>query len=1259
MKRLFRGVALLVVLSVLVGYLIVLLPPAVSAASRTWTTDTDFNAPGATFTATEVIGTGVPARVELLKDSTDWKNENPSTNPGALEAPAAAFDSKDNVTVLFGGYFYSDKTWEYDHTANTWTEITTTPKPPARQSAGLSYDPVQNVVVMFGGYNDTVFFTDTWEFNVVTSTWAQTTPALSPPSLVDTPLTYHASAQRHILFGQNLLTGVMETWAYDAGADTWTQRTPGGTPSQRSGFAMTYSPQRDRTVLFGGALLMTLYAQTYEYNYATNNWLQVSVATAPAARVGHSMTYRPASSSVLLFGGATSAGTSQETWRYFTGPTGPTWSPVSTLTKPPARQSAAMTVDTKDDVAVLYGGVDSGGSRLGDTWTLGAAYRTAGKYASGVLDTGGFPVWGTIYWNKTPANQPANTFLRFQLATSTSASGPWNFVGPDGTVTTYYTTVGTQIWSGHNGQRYVRFLGDFGSTDPQATPSLEDLTLNYDVPPAPPCIISTDPVDMTFGVPTAADVTITFSEAMNRSSVSVSFLLGVPVTFVQSWSGGDSILTLTHPGSPFAENKVYRLLIAGNDLDGLPLSATCPGGGAGAANPFTFVTEKINPWITSTNPSNNQVGFPWVQSIVVNFSEGMNTSSLVWSLSPNNVVLSPGWSNGDATLTLSHTQGFSQCTPYTIQINATDKANLQLVPGPVSNPWTFLAFCDNPYMVSTSPRNMEPGVALNAPVVITFSEAMMRTSLSFTIGPTVSGQSLAWSTGDTVLTMTHTGQFTGCTVYTVTVSVTDLDGKTLIPNPIDSTVVNPFKFITVCANPYIINTVPASGETDVAQAQEIRIAFSEAMNTGSVTYMLTPTAREISHTWDAGALLHIQYVALNQCTRYTMQVTAGTNTAGAPLVPGPVPNPWSFDIICNAPYLTSTDPADGSSVVPVVKTVVVNFNKAMNIGTVVVNLVPNDVTFTRAWSNGNTTLTLTHSTNFVDCRQYAIGIDGMSEDGYSMIVGPGAPGMPNPWTFTTRCAGFYIINTVPANLQQDVLRDQSIIVDFSEAANPGSLLWTLTPNTLLSAAWSNGDTRVTLSHTALFPDCVTHSMTVYAQNTTGGNLINVTGSKPNPWTFKTVCVSPQILSTNPANAATGVPLTAAIVVTFSEPMNPPPSLAWTILPNIALSGSLTNGNTVLTLTHTSPFAVCTAYTVQIQGNDAEPVDVHHDVRRGRARRPGGHPRGGRGRHRPPVAGRHRRVVLRDLLHGEPVLVALASDRGGHGATDHVPRARPR
>ena len=147
-----------------------------------------------------------------------------------------------------------------------------------------------------------------------------------------------------------------------------------------------------------------------------------------------------------------------------------------------------------------------------------------------------------------------------------------------------------------------------------------------------------------------------------------------------------------------------------------------------------------------------------------------------------------------------------------------------------------------------------------------------------------------------------------------------------------------------------------------------------------------------------------------------------------------------------------------------------------------------------------------------------------------LILGPGAPGVPNPWTFTTRCSGFYITNTAPANLQQDVPRAQSIVIDFSEAASQGSLRWTLAPNTPLSATWSNGDTRVTLSHTTLFPECTTHTMTVSATNTTGGALINVTGSKPNPWTFKTVCLPPQIQTTSPSNGATGVGLAQDIVL---------------------------------------------------------------------------------------------------------------------------------
>src|SRR2546426_4577974 len=432
---------------------ILLSSPLASAASVMWTTDADFNGPDAVFTGTELIGTGAAARVDLLKDVIDWRNENPGTGPGALDGPAAAFDPTGNVTVLFGGNKVgnpgmSNKTWEYSHVSNTWTEITTTPKPPGRQLAGLSYDPGQRVMVLFGGYDENGNpLADTWEYSVSTNTWAQISPPTSPPPLWDSPLVYHASAQKHIVFGQSSITNDMQTWAYDAAADTWTNRNPSGSPSTRSGFAMAYSQARARTVLFGGALLMTVFDQTFEYNYAGNSWSQISV-TGPAARAGHSMTYRPASLSVLLFGGATSSGNSQETWRYFNltgGP--PTWLQVTTASKPPARTSAALAYDTKDDVAVLYGGISSDGSRLGDTWTLGAAYRSAGKYTSPVKDAGGFPTWGTLWWNKTPANQPANTFLRFRVATSTSVNGPWAFSGPNGSPSTNYSTPGTTLWS--------------------------------------------------------------------------------------------------------------------------------------------------------------------------------------------------------------------------------------------------------------------------------------------------------------------------------------------------------------------------------------------------------------------------------------------------------------------------------------------------------------------------------------------------------------------------------------------------------------------------------------------------------------------------------------------------------------------------------------------------------------------------------------------------------------------------------------------
>jgi len=351
MAKPFRAVALTIALVFVIFSVLVYFAPGVSAASRTWTTDGDFNEPGASFLSTEVIGTGVPAKVELIKSTYDWANRNPpAPTPGNVESPSMAFADTGNVSYLFGGYvggaqLYSDKLWKYDFTANTWTEITGSPRPGKRQSAGLTYDPVQRVLVLFGGYNDSAFLADTWEFNVQTDTWTETTPTTSPPPMADYGLVYYAMQSRHVLMGQSLVSGNMETWAYNAAADTWTNRAPGGMPSVRSGFAFAYHAGLQRAVLNGGTFFMTWYDATFEYNWVSNSWSQTTSGTPPA-RASHAMTYRPATQSILLFGGSTQSGVSQETWAYDMTRA---WNLVSTGTQPPARRSAGFTMDTKND----------------------------------------------------------------------------------------------------------------------------------------------------------------------------------------------------------------------------------------------------------------------------------------------------------------------------------------------------------------------------------------------------------------------------------------------------------------------------------------------------------------------------------------------------------------------------------------------------------------------------------------------------------------------------------------------------------------------------------------------------------------------------------------------------------------------------------------------------------------------------------------------------------------------------------------------
>jgi len=96
---------------------------------------------------------------------------------------------------------------------------------------------------------------------------------------------------------------------------------------------------------------------------------------------------------------------------------------------------------------------DSGGTWSADTTRdfnfrtyVQTGYAASGTFVSSPKDSnpagGNTAIWSTFSWN---ASVPANTTLQFQLAGSNNPNGPFNFVGPDGTAGTFFTTSPVQL----------------------------------------------------------------------------------------------------------------------------------------------------------------------------------------------------------------------------------------------------------------------------------------------------------------------------------------------------------------------------------------------------------------------------------------------------------------------------------------------------------------------------------------------------------------------------------------------------------------------------------------------------------------------------------------------------------------------------------------------------------------------------------------------------------------------------------------------
>jgi methionine-rich copper-binding protein CopC len=513
-----------------------------------------------------------------------------------------------------------------------------------------------------------------------------------------------------------------------------------------------------------------------------------------------------------------------------------------------------------------------------------------------------------------------------------------------------------------------------------------------------PEITVTNPVNTATGVALNQNVVITFNEAIDTGTFAYT-IAPDPGGWNWIWSGGDTVVTGSH--TDFAATQVYDFTVtAADDLAGNPLTA------GAVPNPWNWTTgagpDITSPEITVTNPIDTATGVALTQDIVITFSEAIDTGTFAYNIVPDPGGWSWVWSAGDTVATGSHTD-FAASTGYTFTVTtADDLAGNPLAAGAVPNPWDWTTVAGPdltpPEITVTNPINLATGVAISQDVVITFSEAIDTGTFAYTIVPDPGGWSWVWSVGDTIATGSHI-DFAASTGYTFTVTAAD----DLAGNPLAAGAVpNPWSWTTGAGGdvipPEITVTTPANGALGVSLTQDVIITFSEAIDTGTFSYMIIPDPGGWSWVWSAGdTVVTGSHADFAETTAYGLSVITADDLAGNPLAAGAVPNPFAWitgvapDV--TSPEITATTPINAATGVALDQDVVITFGEQIDTATFAYTCVPDPGGWSWVWSSGDTVATGTHN-------------DLAASTFYTFTITAADDGaVPNPWNWTTMSSG--------------------------------------------------------------------------------------------------------------------------------------------------------------------------------------------------------------------------------------------------------------
>jgi hypothetical protein len=450
-----------------------------ASASTTWTTGFDIRFMKGNLT--NLTLDFEPSGNLILDNKNDWQRKYPASPPSTRKDYAMASVYTDDKAVLQGGYIdttLNNETWVYDLSDNTWEQKT----PSGDSIPKLRWHRMASIygtdkVLIFGGRDDSsTARNETWVYDLSDNSWTDKAPALSPEKRTSHAMSHVFGDDKVVMFGgYNDSTYVNDTWVYDLSDNTWTKKSFSTFPAARVSHAMATFDGTDKILLYGGYASSVTHKDIWLYDLSDNTWTLKLSSFTTTERYNHAMATLKGIDKILIFGGwmgvtysdATTIYDLSENLLYYSKP----------LNKPSGRKSHKITTFFGTNKTLFFSGDRSGIFDINDTWTYSTKFCDKGTYTA-FKNTGVNSTLKTISWASTPA---PGTNISFQFRTADTVQGlsAETFVGPDGTDSTYYSTSGQGIWSGHGTDMWVELKAYLSTTDLNETPKLNKIYLEY------------------------------------------------------------------------------------------------------------------------------------------------------------------------------------------------------------------------------------------------------------------------------------------------------------------------------------------------------------------------------------------------------------------------------------------------------------------------------------------------------------------------------------------------------------------------------------------------------------------------------------------------------------------------------------------------------------------------------------------------------------------------------------------------------------